>query len=82
MKLRIKEVLKEKGITAVSLAPIVGVTQPSMSNIINGKITPSLGTLEKIAIALGVGVWELFEQPVTDTANCPYCGNKIKIISV
>ena len=79
MKLRIKEVLREKGVTAVWLASQIGITQPSMSNIMKDKINPSLETLERIAAALNAPVTELFEQPSTDTINCPYCGNKIKV---
>lgn len=81
MELRIKDVLKEKKMTVVSLAGIIGITQPNMSNIVNGKSTPSLETLEKIALALEVPVTELFEQPKSDTASltCPHCGKSIEI---
>lgn len=60
MELRIKDVLKEKKVTVVSLAGMIGITQPNMSNIVNGKSSPSLETLEKIANALGVNITELF----------------------
>lgn len=60
MELRIKDVLKEKKVTVVSLAGMIGITQPNMSNIVNGKSTPSLETLEKIANALEVDITELF----------------------
>jgi len=79
MELRIKEVLKEKGLTAVWLASQIEITQPNMSNIVSGKSKPSLDTLERIADALNVPITELFIQPSTDIINCPYCGNKIKI---
>lgn len=81
MQLRIKEVLKEKKITVVSLANSVGMAQPSMSNIVNGKSTPSLETLDKIADAIGVPVTDLFEQPKKDSLSltCPHCGKDINI---
>lgn len=81
MELRIKDVLKEKKMTVVSLAGIIGITQPNMSNIVNGKSTPSLETLEKIALALDVPVTELFEQPKKDSLSltCPHCGKDISI---
>lgn len=81
MELRIKDVLKEKKVTAVALAGLIGMTQPNMSNIVNGKSMPSLETLEKIATALCVPVTELFEQPKTGTASlsCPHCGKNINI---
>ena len=59
MELRIKDVLKEKKVTVVSLAGMIGITQPNMSNIVNGKSTPSLETLERIA-NLEVDITELF----------------------
>lgn len=81
MELRIKDVLKEKKMTVVSLAGIIGITQPNMSNIVNGKSTPSLETLEKIALALEVPVTELFEQPKKESLSltCPHCGKDINI---
>lgn len=60
MKLRIKELLKDNGMTAVSLANEVGITNANMSRIINEKIYPSFQTLEKIASALTVPITELF----------------------
>ena len=77
--LRIKEVLKEKGITIVTLSNSIGITQPNTSNIVNGKTKPSLDTLEKIANALNVPITELFEQPQQNVITCPHCNGKIKI---
>lgn len=84
MELRIKDVLKEKKVTVVSLAGMIGITQPNMSNIVNGKSTPSLETLEKIATALGVEMWELFADPKKVKSSegsilCPNCGTEIHI---
>ena len=79
MDLRIKDILKEKGLTAVWLASQIGITQPNMSNIVSGKSKPYLDTLERIAAALNVPVTELFDQPATDIINCPKCGAKLKL---
>ena len=59
-KLRIKELLQEDNMTQAELAEAIGIARPNMSNIVNGKITPTLKTLESIAEALGVEVAELF----------------------
>ncbi|MDH6343336.1 transcriptional regulator with XRE-family HTH domain [Parabacteroides sp. PFB2-12] len=80
MELRIKEILKKKGATAVWLAGEIGITQPNMSNIVSGKSKPSLDTLENIATALNVPIAELFEQTAQDVISCPHCGGKIKIV--
>lgn len=77
--MRIKEVLKEKGVTAKELAVRIGVSQPAMSFAINGN--PTAETLTKIASALGVSVGDLFERSTdeTPTGVCPNCGKPIKI---
>lgn len=77
--MRIKEVLKEKGVTAKELAERLNITQASMSTAINGN--PTVETLERIASALGVSVGELFERPADEspTGVCPHCGKPIRI---
>lgn len=84
MRLRIKELMEEKGVTSASIATIVGIHKVSVSNIINGKINPSAETLEKFAEALEVEMWELFKskseivEEITEerknTITCPKCG--------
>ena len=82
---RIKEIMQEKGVTSASLSTMIGIHKVSISNIINGKINPSAETLEKIAEALGVEMWELFaskEEIVNqdkDTITCPKCGAKFEL---
>ena len=78
MQLRIKDVIKEKGLTVKEVAERMGMLSEALSRIINGKSTTTT-TLERIANALGVPITELFEQPGTDTISCPYCGGKIKV---
>ena len=81
MILRIKEILKEKNITVVALSKAIGITQPNTSNIVNGKTTPSLETLERIANALCIPITELFEKPNKEYASitCPHCGKDINL---
>lgn len=79
MILRIKDVSKSKGVSITKLAELVGITQPNMSNIANGKTSPSLDLLERIAAALGVPVPELFAPQPANTITCPYCGKPIKV---
>lgn len=86
MKVRIKEIMVEKGVSSVSLADIIGVSKVTVSNLINNKTMPSVETLEKIATALNVPMWQLFAsseevQPKSDTASitCPKCGKSIHI---
>ena len=79
MILRGKEVSKAQGVSITKLAELVGITQPNMSNIANGKTSPSLDLLERIATALSVSVPELFAPQPTNTITCPYCGKLIKV---
>lgn len=79
MFLRIKEVSKSQGVTITKLAELVGITQPNMSNIANGKTSPSLELLERIAAALEVDVTELFAAPKEGSITCPHCGKPITI---
>ena len=79
---RIKELIKEKGYTQQELADKLGITRVGLTQLVNGK--PSYPTLEKIAEALDVEMWELFksksevvEEISEETKNairCPKCG--------
>ena len=79
MDLRIKEVIKEKGMTITELADKMGINRVNLSNMVNGN--PTVETLNKIADALEVSVTELFEQskPGTASLSCPHCGKSINI---
>lgn len=86
MKVRIREIMSEKGITSVELAEKIRVSKATISNLINNKTMPSIDTLGKIATALGVPDWQLFaskEEAVNDTKEefltCPYCGKPIDV---
>lgn len=60
VQLRIKELCKAKGVTIVELANRVSMTRESISNMIAGRQSPPLSTLEKIAGVLGCEIGELF----------------------
>lgn len=81
---RIKEILKEQGITINELADKLGISRVTLSTQING--TANIVSYEKIATALNVPMWQLFAspeeiQPKSDGASitCPNCGKSIKI---
>ena len=87
--MRIKELIKEKGFTQKDFAEKLGMTTQGLTQIMVGK--PSLTTMEKIASALGVEVWELLisrDEVVSAEAThqqenngiiCPHCGRHIRI---
>lgn len=67
MKLRIKEICDSKGIAVNSINQKIGISLPALYNIVNGKLSPKLETLDRIADALDVQLWELFTES-TDKA--------------
>ena len=80
---RIKDVIKEKGFTITSLADKLGIARESLWRMI---VSPSYPTLEKIAVALNVPIWQLFASseevhPKSDSLSltCPHCGKDISI---
>lgn len=79
MKLRIKEILKMQKRTTVSLAKEYGMSQPNMSNIVNGRTVPGMKTLEKIAECLQVPINDLFESDTKLEILCPHCGKAITL---
>lgn len=83
---RIKEVIKEKGMTAKELAEKIGLSSVSLYNIINGKQEASANTLKIISECLNVPFWQLFVspedvQPKKDgiSFTCPHCEKPINI---
>lgn len=51
----IRAVRQSRGLSTRGLARLSGVSQPSLSNIENGRVAPSLKTLYAIAEAMGAG---------------------------
>ena len=54
---------KAKGLSQTELAEAVGIKQATVSRIEKGVNNPSLDVAERIAVALGVNVVELFGLP-------------------
>jgi transcriptional regulator with XRE-family HTH domain len=75
--MRIKDIIKQKGLTAKDVAQKMGIQPSSLSRAINEN--PTVNLLKRIADVLDVPVTELLEQPATDVIHCPHCGGKIKI---
>lgn len=83
--MRIKEVLKENGCTQQMLADKMNVSLSAVKQMVSAE-SLTTSTLEKIATALNVPMWQLFAspeevQPKSDTAfiTCPHCGKSINI---
>ncbi|MRM96408.1 helix-turn-helix domain-containing protein [Riemerella anatipestifer] len=56
----VKQILKDKGMTAKELAESIGMSETGLSIALSEKGNPSLSTLKKIAEVLDVSLTELF----------------------
>ena len=81
---RIKEILKEKGLTVNQLADMLEISRQALSKQIQGKML--VETAQRIAEALDVPIWQLFAspeevQPKKDglSFTCPHCGKDINL---
>lgn len=82
--MRVREILKEQGITTKELAERMGISQSGLNQSISGN--PSVRVLTNIADALNVPVWQLFadpseiqQEPNGNFITCPHCGRMIRI---
>jgi transcriptional regulator with XRE-family HTH domain len=81
--MRIREILKEQGITTKELAEKMGISQSALNQNISGN--PSVRILSNIANTLNVPIWQLFADPAeiqtkdNSFITCPHCGREIQI---
>ncbi|MBL1231011.1 helix-turn-helix transcriptional regulator [Enterococcus sp. BWB1-3] len=70
---RIRHFAREKDLSINRIATLAGLTQSTVSNIINGNSqNPSIGTITKICTALGISVIEFLDfEPYNTRANDP-----------
>lgn len=59
---RIKELRREQGLTLQQLGDRTGFSKSLLSKIENAQVSPPIGTLSKIARALGVPIGYFFEE--------------------
>ena len=71
-KLRVKEIVKQKGLTLAKVAEMLDVHPVNLSTALNGN--PTLSTLSRIAEVLEVEVADLFERE-----DKPSIGGFVKI---
>lgn len=88
--MRIKDVLKEKGLTQKELADLMGISPQGVKQMV-GSQSVTTATLSKVATALGVPMWQLIASPAEvradldaeaadpDTFVCPRCGAALRV---
>ena len=74
---KILELCKERGLTQKELAEKMGISRVGLSKAINGNTT--ITTLKKVAEALGVPVYDLFDKPSCTSLTCPKCGTELEL---
>lgn len=78
MKARIRELLKEQGLTMGDLAERIGVAQASLSRMLGDSGNPTYDMLVKMVNALGIEMQDLFNQDKTHI-TCPKCGARFRL---
>lgn len=84
--MRIKEVLKENGCTQQMLANKMNVSLSAVKQMVSAE-SLTTSTLDKIANALDVPLWQLFAskeevqgEPVApNSITCPKCGTRFRM---
>ena len=66
MKLKVKDILKQRGLTQADLANLMGVSLQNVRNTLN-KSSWNTTTLETFAAALGVSVLDLIDSESEST---------------
>lgn len=59
-KTRIKNLMKQKGVTEYKLSKLSGLSQSTISNIFNRNTEPTIPTLEAICNGLGISMAQFF----------------------
>lgn len=77
MSLQLKKILEQRKLSVLALSKMTGITQANLSNIVNGKASPKLEILERIANALEVETWQLLKDEEQNNSvlsfTCPKC---------
>ena len=71
-ELRVKEILKERGMKMYELAETMGIAPESLTRALQRN--PQYSTLKTIADTLGVSVRDLFKGDNTQASNNEMCG--------
>lgn len=79
MKLRLREILKDRSMTLKAFSELSGISQPNLSNYINGNVSPTLEMLTRISESLEVSITELFEESDTLELYVKYKGKMYNI---
>ena len=60
--IKLCEIRTAKGLKLEAVAAVTGVSKSTLNNIENGKTSPTLANLEKVAKGLGCRISDLYES--------------------
>ena len=78
---RIRQLRLGLGMSVRALAAKTGFSPSLISQAENGQVTPSIGSLERIAMALGVSLGKFFAEPETSTVRLVRASLRPKLTS-
>jgi transcriptional regulator with XRE-family HTH domain len=62
MKVLLDQIMYERNLTVRQVSIMTGVPKSTISDIVSGRISPRLNTLEQLATGLKVHITDLFES--------------------
>lgn len=63
MKVLLDKIMYDREMTVRQVARMTGVSKSTIDRIVNGTVSPTLDTLEELAIGLKVRITDLFDSP-------------------
>ena len=62
MKVLLDQIMYERNLTVRQVSIMTGVPKSTISDIVSGRTSPRLNTLEKLAVGLKVHITDLYES--------------------
>lgn len=63
MKILLGEIIHKKNLTVRQVSVITGLPKSTISDIVSGRSSPRMETMEQLAVGLQVPITALFESP-------------------
>lgn len=63
MKILLSKIMYEKKLSVRQVSIMTGVSKSAVNKIMNGEVSPSLDTLERLARGLKIHISDLYESP-------------------
>ena len=80
--MRLKEILKSKGITQLKFSELIGIRPEALSRILADRGNPNMLIIQKMANILDVNIGDLFENEKEEKKICGYLEFNDKICKI